>query len=341
MFDVHIRLIEDISPVSAGARIRVLAGTAETLAVFAPVSREDGADPTGPWTGGTSGFVQLRTDHPIVLLRGDRIILRRESPVTTLGGGVVLDPTAPRVRSRTRTRHAAELDALLAGDNDVLLFRSGDLGLDDAGVALQQTSPGVLLGDRHVHPQRVRRLSDQLVEALSSWHSAHPLSDGAPRRDLHGAALAHLPSSMFDALVQRLAGMGTVVLDGPRLRSAAFTVRLSPAQERTYTLVISEVAHAGAAAPKFTEVLARSPELVPLLLSRGELVRYGDRVSTRDTLREVQATVRKFLEKQGRMLPSDFKDMFNLSRKHAIPLLEWLDASKLTVRDGDARILRR
>ena len=78
-----------------------------------------------------------------------------------------------------------------------------------------------------------------------------------------------------------------------------------------------------------------------LLLSRGVLVRYGDLVTTDSVLKRVTMDVRKYLKEHGRMQPTDFKAMFGLSRKHAIPLLEWLDGSKLTVRDGDARILRR
>jgi len=336
MLDAHVRLIDDAPPIPAGARVRLLAGTAETLAVFAPVAAD-----THTWSGGTEGFVQLRTDHPIVVMPGDRIILRRESPITTLGGGVVLDASAPRARNRTLDRHAEELRALHAGDTDVLLFRAGDAGLDAAGVALRNTGPGVVLADRHVHPRRVERLSRKLLDALHAWHTEHPLSDGAPRRNLHGAALGHLTPAMFDALVARLADAGTVVLEGPRLRVADFTVTLTPDQQRTQDRILAELEEQGAAAPKFTDILARSPHLVSLLLNRGVLVRYGDRVSTRTALEQVQARVRAFLEANGRMQPTAFKELFGLSRKHAIPLLEWLDASKLTVRDGDARILRR
>ena len=340
MFDVHIRLIEGAPPVVPGGRLRVLAGTAETLAVFAPVSRDDGEDPTEPWTVGCSGYAQLRTEHPLVLLRDDRIILRRESPITTFGGGRVLDPCAPRFRNRHRAQFDAELRALHTGDDSILLLRAGDLGLSPQQVDLHRTGPGVPIGDRHLHPARLERLNKQLLEALSAWHAANPLADGAPRRDLHGAALPHLSTALFDALVQRLADREAVILDGPRLRAAGFRVQLSGAQQQTYDRIRTQVATAGAAAPKFTEVLQESPELVPLLLSRGLLVRYGDRVSTPEALHAVRNRVQAFLVEHRRMQPTDFKALFDLSRKHAIPLLEWLDASKLTVRDGDARILR-
>jgi len=199
----------------------------------------------------------------------------------------------------------------------------------------------VVLGDRHIHPARVLRLATALVEALDQWHAAHPLADGAPRRDLHGTALSHLSPGAFDALVGRLADEGRVTLDGPRLRAAGFTVRLSPAQQRTWDQLVHTLSEAGASPPKFTDILVQAPELVALMLSRGVLVRYGDLVTTATVLDAVSMKVREYLDTHGRMQPTDFKALFGLSRKHAIPLLEWLDGSKLTVRDGDARILRR
>ena len=340
MVDAWIRTLPDAPPLSTGDRVRVLAGTAETLAVFAPVAAAGSDAPADPWEPGTEGFVQLRTDHPLVLLPGDRLILRRESPVTTLGGGTVLDPWAPRVRSRSRRSHAHELARLHAGTTDVLLHRAGDLGLDATELALRGCDPGVRLADRHVHPDRVDRLSRSLLDALRAWHTAHPLADGAPRRDLHGAALSHLSSAMFDALVARLAEAGELVLEGPRVRCADFSVELSPAQAEARAALLADLQAAGPAARRFAEVLAQSPDLVALLLSRGVLVRYGDLVTTRTVLDQVTAEVRAFLEREGRMQPTDFKALFGLSRKHAIPLLEWLDSSRLTVRDGDARILR-
>ncbi|HCH66883.1 MAG TPA: selenocysteine-specific translation elongation factor, partial [Deltaproteobacteria bacterium] len=284
IIDAQIELLEDSPPLPAGSRVRVLAGTAETLAVFAPIAAQSSvedpstdpsitADLMDPWPPGGHGFVQLRTDHPIVVLPGDRLILRRESPVTTLGGGVVLDPWAPRVRRKTRARHAVELARLHRGETDILLHRAGDQGLDAAGVALRQTGPGVRLADRHVHPDRVDRLTDALLLALRRWHEAHPLADGAPRRDLHGAALSHLPTAVFDALVARVAADGRVALEGPRLRAADFAVQLSRHQQGTWNQLVSELDGLGPSAPKFPDILSRAPELVALMLSRRILVR--------------------------------------------------------------------
>ena len=343
MIDAEVRTLDSAVPLEAGARLRVLAGTAETLAVFVPVHADNTPPAQSPegWAPGTSGLVQLRTDHPLVVLPGDRLILRRESPVTTLGGGVVLDPWAPRVRTRNRLSHTLALRRLQAGDRDVLLDRAGDLGLTADQARTRGTSMGVRLGDRCVHPDRVARLSSRLLDALSAWHDRNPLADGAPRRDLHGAALAHLPAAMFATLIQRLAEGGELVLSGPRLRLSTFEVCLSPAQKAQTDAILTDVSSAGPAALRFLDVLKRSTELVSLLLSRGQLVRYGELVSSPEVLDEVRERVAAFLDTEGRMAPTDFKAMYGLSRKHAIPLLEWLDSTRLTVRDGDARVRRR
>lgn len=346
VIDLRLRTLADAPPIAAGARVRLLLGTSETLAVFAPVAA-DGDDPTSappdPWPPGTHGLVQLRTDAPVVALPGDRVVVRRESPVTTLGGGTVLDAWAPRVRGRTRSRHARELRALDSGDHLVLLDRAGHLGLSAEALALRGIAPAdtaELDEGRYVHPQHLARLADTLVEALDAWHVAHPLADGAPRRDLHGAALAHLPSAAFDALVSHLCHQGELVVDGPRLRRTGFSVSLNSEQQAFVDTLLQELQEAGAAAPRFKDVLPRDPDLVSLLLGRGTLVRYGDRVTSDRVLQRVYAEVEAFLNENGRMMPTDLKALYGLSRKHAIPLLEWLDSSRLTVRDGDARVLR-
>ncbi len=343
ILDLHVTLLPDCPPMKTGARVRLLAGTAETLAVVTLLCRDTDhpdEDTQEEWDGHTTGLIQLRTDAPVVVLPGDRVILRRESPVTTLGGGVVLDPWAPRCRARDRAAHSHALRALQGGDVDVRLDRAGDLGLDAAGVRVRGTSPGIRLGERHLAPQRVERLEHRLLTALDAWHQQHPLADGAPRRELHGVALHHLPATLFDAVVQRLADKGDVVLDGPRIRLASFQVQFTSQQQALLNAILREVNDNGAAAPKFTDILARAPDLVSLLLSRGELLRFSDRVSTPAVMEHITGTVRDFFAHNESLSPTDFKDLFGLSRKHAIPLLEWLDDNRVTLRNGDVRTRR-
>lgn len=343
MLDCSLRLLPDTPPLPHLARVRLLIGTAEVMAVVAAIAA-DGPEPTeleDPLPPGTTAFVQLRTDRPVLAVPGDRCILRRESPVTTLGGAVVLDPWAPRFRRRNRAEAHAELVALSNGDTAPLLHRAGYRGLPEALCAQFGITGGESLAGHRLGARRLAALGELLTTTLSAWHQDHALAPGAPRRDLHQRALPMLDARTFDSLVQRLADEGRVCLEGPLIRDPGFELRLTNAQDTEYKHILGELKTAGLAAPRFAEVLPRSPELVGLMLHREDAVRVGDKLVHAGALADMRATVEGFLRAKGRMLPTDFKDLFGgLSRKHAIPLLEWLDSQKITVRDGDARILR-
>ena len=341
VLDVELRLLADGPPLPARTRVRLLLGTAEVMAVVAPIA--DCAGPPAPTTElapGSRAWVQLRTDAPLVAMPGDRFVVRRESPVQTLGGGTVLDPWAPRFRARNVVPASAHLKRLQDGDRTVLLERAGDAGLSPLRCAQLGIEGGIPLGENLVHHTRVDRLQRTLAAALDGWHRSNPLAPGVPRRDLHHRALPHLDQRAFDVLVQRMADTGAVVLEGPRLRHPDFSVQLSPADEALLRTLENELCVAGLEAPRFADVLPRGPELVGLLLHREVAVRVGDKLVHGPALARMRDTVLAFLDTHTRMMPTDFKDLFGLSRRHAIPLLEWLDATRLTVRDGDARIRR-
>ncbi len=335
ILDLSYRHLDAAPPLPDGARARLLVGTAEVMGVVTALDPD--LDALHP---GWSGFVQVRTDAPVLALPGDRCVLRRESPVETLGGGVVLDPWSRRARRRDQARIRDELTALAAGDRSILLARAGDLGLGPAAAALRGCA-GIPLGDRVLHPDRLDRLEALLLDALAAYHAAQPLSPGAPKRELHRPPLGHLPGGLFDDLVARLADRDALVVDGPRLRLPDFSVQLSPAQAARQAALEARVRSAGLEGPKAGELLSTDPELVHLLVEAGTLVRVADKLLHRVPLDDMRDRVVAYLESHGRMEPAAFKDMTGLSRKHAIPLLEWLDGQRVTVRDGDARRLRR
>ena len=115
---------------------------------------------------------------------------------------------------------------------------------------------------------------------------------------------------------------------------------LTPAQQRASDALEADLRAAGLEGPKAAEVLARAPELVHLHLESGRFVRVGDKLLHRDRLEALKGEVRAWFAAAPRMGAPDFKALTGLSRKHAIPLLEWLDAERVTARDGDARVLR-
>jgi selenocysteine-specific elongation factor len=332
IIDVSYRHLQAAPSVSDGTRARLLVGTAEVMGVISII--DPGSDSLEP---GWRGFVQVRTDTPVVALPGDRVVLRRESPVETLGGGTVLDPWARRVRRRDRERAHAELVRLDAGDPSVRLLRAGDAGLTPAGLRIRGVDEGIRLGERIVHPERVARMEGLLLAGLAAHHADQPLSPGASKRGLHRPPLGHLAATAYDDLLARLVDDGQVEMSGPRIRLPGFRVQLDAAQARRSDALVSRVKAAGLEGPKAAELLQPEPELTLLLLDQGEIVRVRDHMLHRDALQGLRALVQGHLAEQGGLSPTDFKAITGLSRRHAIPLLEWLDTQRITVRDGDTR----
>ncbi|MEC8424446.1 MAG: SelB C-terminal domain-containing protein, partial [Myxococcota bacterium] len=332
ILDLAYRHLGAAPLVADGTRARLLVGTAEVMCVVSVIDPE--ADALEP---GWSGFIQLRTDTPVVALPGDRFVLRRASPVETLGGGTVLDPWSPRVRRRDRARAHAELARLANGDASVRLLRAGDAGLTPAELRVRGVPGGIALGDRRVHPARVERLESLLLAALATHHDDHPLSPGASKRGLHRPPLGHLSAAAYDDLLTRLVQDGRIVLAGPRIKLAGFSVDLDEDHQARTRSLVGRIRDAGLEGPKAATILEAEPELTLLLLDQGEVVRIRDHLLHREALDRLRRMVVEHLAAQGELGTADFKALTGLSRRHAIPLLEWLDAQRVTVRDGDTR----
>lgn len=341
IFDARTRHLPGAPALEAGTRVRILLGTAEVMGVVDPLDAER-LEP------GASALVQLRCAEPLVALPGDRFVLRRESPVQTLGGGVVLDPWAPRVRRREQAQAVALLTRLEAGDAAALLERAGPAGLPLAEArarlrSLGQQGEWPQLADRVLAPAALDALERALEKAISAYHADHPLSSGAGRRELRRGPLAALEPAAFDALIERAHKAGRLEIDGPRLRAAGWRVQLSPALAQAQERLHQRLAEAGLAALETAELLEGLPEgeaLLVLAQEAGAVEKVGGRHTARAALEQLTRTVREELAARGELSPGRFKELTGLSRKHAIPLLEWLDAQKITRRVGETRLPR-
>jgi len=331
ILDTQLRLLTSAPALQTGTRVRLLVGTAEVMAIADVI----GADILLP---GQTGWVQLRTDAPISAFSSDRFIIRRESPVETLGGGTVLDPWAPRARKKNHGQIAQELDALQSGESLVFLDRAGLSGVPAHTAQMRNIEGGIQLGDRILHPKSVDALAQVIEAQLTQWHKDHPLTPGAPRRELTSGALQALPERSWTDLFQRLHDNGTIKLDGPRACLPDFQIVLDSNQEAKRTELINALKAAQLEGLKYAELMSTQPELLHLLLSDSTATRVGDHVLLHTQLQALSDRVRAFLSDKERMLPADFKALTGLSRRHAIPLLEWLDRTMVTVRSGDGRV---
>jgi selenocysteine-specific elongation factor len=317
---------------SRGA-LRVLLGTSE---VMAAVSVLDG-DALLP---GTRTTCNCDRSIPLVALPGDRFVLRRESPMSTIGGGVVLDPWARRARKRDHDAALAECQALDRGEHWPFLRRAGRCGPVRArrrrSAASTAWCSAIACWSRSASSCSSSRSSPR-----SPRGTDQPVAPRDPRRDLHRGPLAALTERAFDGLADRLASQELVALEGPLVRQASFSIALDDAQSKALARIREQIRGAGLEGADAAPLLTEAADLVHLLLERKEIERVADQLVHAAVLASLAERVRAFLSSRDRMTPADFKELTGLTRKHAIPLLEWLDRTRITVRlatiDGSRR----
>jgi len=351
-----------------GARVRFHQGTTELLgrvAVGAP--RTDAALVSEVPAGG-SAYVRMRLEAPAVLTRGDRFIVRAYSPPVTIGGGTVLDPHPPRGAIRTPAALARfrRLDGAAGGDRDadsaVLSFvdergaaglpRSAlhtRAGLSRAGAArvverLTSAGRAVVAGDLLLPPAIVRALSERLVEALEAHHEAQPLSEGMAREEARERIFGRAGPAVFEHVIAELvAGQRIAATD--RLALASHRVTLSPEETRAHEAIERLFREAGLAPPDEAAIAAAAAVPAPvvdrvskLLIRQKRLVKLDTLLFHADVLARLKEDVRAMKGQSTVDVPA-FKERYGVTRKYAIPLLEYLDRERITRRVGNSRVV--
>jgi len=346
--DCAFELLRSAKPLKHRAPVHFHAGTAE---VAAEIRRVAGTDPIAP---GTREYVRLVLSEPLLILPGDRFIVRMFSPVVTIGGGVVLDIAAPRRPTvhRLQILGSAPLPerfALLARESRYgigmpeLVARTGllEADLEKASSAASLTvlhSPQFWLLD----PGWVAGKLEELHEHLKLFHRQNPLLAGVSKEELRSKFLSGAPPWLMDAILAR---SKTLAAHGENIRLSSHKVALKQDEEDATAKIEKAFRSGGLATPAVHEVLAKSGvdptrarTLLQLMLRDKRLVRVSDELvfhtSAIESLRTLLA-----LKKGVQFAVPDFKDWTGISRKYAIPLLEYLDRERITRREGDSRVV--
>lgn len=288
---------------------------------------------------GESGLAELRLRDPLPLAHGDRFVLRDAGRVTTFGGGEILDPLPPptrrgddrRITLLRKLSHSSPHEALA-----VLVAAEGSLTGADAFLrAGTSDSPvGALrLGELIVSAGWLESTASEVRRFLAGYHDSHPLERGATRE----AVRAHLQleASPFDALLPQLPD---VVEEGPLLRLAGFSVQLAGEQRAQRAAVLAKI-EAGGFTPPLAKELGVDGTLLRALAESGDIIKIGDFFLTAAQAQEARTRVRERIEREGPVTVADIRNLLSTSRKYAVPLCEWLDATGVTRRMGDLRIL--
>ena len=348
--DVALELLPSAKkPLAVRTRIRVHLGTAEVLGRVAQVRA------IAP---GETSVARLLLERPLVARGGDRFVIRSFSPVTTIGGGVVLDPFPPR-RPRVSERGLAagqppaERLARFVEEAGLAGLRVGDIAVrlgvlpSDVLRTVADAGKGILsVGDVLVARRAIAAEVDRLSTVVAAHHEQHPLDAGLSLQALRAGVSAPLP--VLDLLVEHgvrkqaweLAEGGAVVRK-PGWQ-AALRERAGDAGGR----LAQRLAEARWQLPTVSELQREfSDPSVPALLAH--LAREGsvervdqERYALKQALEEFRRAVEETLRELGAATPAQFRDRLGLTRKYLIPLLEWADRRGITSRKGDTRVLR-
>ena len=362
----NLALLPSARPLKNHAQVHFHCGTAEMLARAVLLEGKE-------MKPGASGFVQFRLSEPGLFVPGDRFIIRQFSPVTTIGGGGVIDNAPSKFRSgdpetleslrvleRGEPEARLELLAKWAGEATPagLSARTGWKPADVLHVAqsLEKQKRIVLLGQPPtvlVHAAHFAHLTKLILEHLDGFHKANPLVPGLAKEELRaklgdGRSGRTVPSpALLNALLQSLIFQGKVDLQGEMVRLGGRTIQLSAEEIAARDQIAAAFENAGLAVPTARDVLAnlrldkaRAEKLLRILLKENVLHRVAeDLIFHQSALRELREIVVKRKTKSNRLGVTDFKELTGLSRKYAIPLLEYLDRERVTRRDGEGRII--
>ncbi|HEU4480824.1 MAG TPA: SelB C-terminal domain-containing protein, partial [Actinomycetota bacterium] len=323
-------LVGDHTVTEKGAHLMYV-GSAET-----PVTiRLLGADAL---PAGEEGFALLYLRDALPLQRGDRFVLRDAGRVLTFGGGVILDPATDRRKGHSaekldllRLLHGAPDDEAL----DALLTHEGSMSLEDAAFRAGTTGSAKVtrLAETLMSRNEIALLRNEVRSSLEEHHRLHPLERGLDREALRSRL--GLDGATFDALLRL---QEDLTEEGNTVRLTTHTVAFAPdLQEQRQTLLdrIGE----GRFSPPLTKDLGADASFLRALEDADDLVRVGDFYLTSERAREARELVRSAIGDSGPKTVAEIRDLLGTTRKYAVPLCEWLDATGATVRSGDVRLL--
>ena len=372
IFDAEIEVLKDaVKSLKSRQRVRVHIGTIEALA------RVQVLNETGEIERAGQDFVQLRLEIPIVCVPNERFILRLYSPQITIAGGRILDNNAARHRRKDAVNVVKYLSSLAAADaqNDkaktakIYLEAAGEHGLNfndlqaktgwremilTKALAENIEKRAVIEAEKNfIARTPFENLKTRTFAEIESFHQKNPLVKGILRETLREKIFAHLPPENFKAVLESLQKDGKIAAEKDTVRAAAHNLELTNDEKILREKLQSIYRAAKLEAPKLEDALHESikgtklnrehaRKIFQLLLNSGELVKISEEFYfARTAIGALIEKIKNYAETSadGLLDVPKFKDIAGISRKYAIPLLEYFDREKITRRAGDKRII--
>lgn len=350
--DAKVEILPDSPVVKSKSLVHFHLGTSETIARIILYEKNE-------LKPGESCYCQFRLHEPVITMSGDRYIIRRFSPVETIGGGTALDPLSFR-------RSYKE------GVDDLRIFETGDLSekiaakIKRAGIhgmkvsliegwikeeiptirdsirSLKEKRILIQFEDTLIHGSAFDSMKESVKKILTDFHRKNPLKPGMLREELR--AVLNIEPKIFGNLAESLKD---IVLDKEVVRLAAFSAPLSQIDETLKTKIIELLEKSGFQPPSKEEIgqslkidQKTLSDILRLMAKEGSLVRINDSMYIASSVyKKILESLRSFYSKKSEMTVSEFRDMLNTTRKYAMPIIEYLDSNNVTMRVGDVRKL--
>ncbi|MGB7283279.1 MAG: selenocysteine-specific translation elongation factor [Candidatus Acidiferrum sp.] len=360
--DTRVTLLPAARKLKHRARVHFHAGTAETIAevhLYGEIALAPGRN----------ALAHLRLQDDVLLLPGDRFIVRQFSPVITIGGGLILDPLARRPTVRD-TGRAAFLETLESGKQDEILASMTERALP--GLAQEEIAARMGWFENEIREaaqrlaarSRIKIVSAEplillsrkafddvrgkIAERVERFHKENPLSPGMAREDLRANLGRRVRAETFRAALEELANERRLDVQGELVKRAGSEIALQAEEARAQEQIEQAFSEAGLAVPSVKEVLARlsveakrSEKLLQILLREKTLVRVSpELIFHRNALVHLREQLTAYKKMKGeRISVPVFKELTGITRKYAIPLLEYLDRERVTRRAGNERVI--
>lgn len=365
MLDIQLDLLKSAPrPLKHRAKVRFHTGTAEHLATIILLDRQE-------MKPGEKTFAQVRLDQPTAVLRGDRFVLRSYSPVQTIGGGTILHPL-PRKHKGSAKREAAKALEVLStsSDADIILWHLYDAGWEGLGElelrvrtnvpqkflekTLQQftsTKKAILYdkdNKRLIHPDALNEMKASITEILTDYHQRFPLKAGMAKEEIPALLAKPVDGKLYNFALRQLAEAGQLAQEMEWVRLATHKVALTKDEEVIREKIEKIFRDSGLQPPFFRDVAPTLPgtakqhqEVMEWMLSKGVLVKTKEEIYFHSAvIADFQKRLVSWLREHGEVTTPQFKELTQASRKYLIPLMEYFDAQKVTIRVGDVRKLR-
>ncbi len=357
-------LSSNLKPAKTRFKIRFHIGTSEITGNLILLDREE-------LMPGDDAVVQIRLDTPVSCVKDDKFVIRSFSPVRTIAGGSIINPIPPK-HKRFRENVIDGLKKIVEGDlKETILFHTAQAGYSPVSftdlklmtnladkklnteISSHLSKKSIIQVDKdnklYLNGKVFSELSEKIINFIKIYHEQNPLKESMKKEEVKSKLPDILGSKLFNILITQLQKDGVIVHEGDLVRLSTHKVALQIDQEEVRANIIDEYKKTILMPPYFKAFCEKygydnnaAKDVLHVLVNEGVIVRIKDDLFYHnDNIEELKATLLAYLEKNNEITTPHFKEMTGASRKYVIPLIEYFDSIKFTIRVGDLRQLRK